>query len=212
MSEPLPEVAAGLVSVDELVAYMGHTQLTPTQRSAASRTLLGVQQELENHLNRPLQPVQVREVVVADWQGIGNLSITPVHKIISSTQITQQLPLLPAEPVVITPLTDQDVAREIDYTSGYDTTPGRIAGGWYLGVQNAYFLVEYIGGHIGYVPEGLKNDIKRVAAREIADNVDDTLSLRGDNAQQASEPDTRERGWTEDELRKWDRLRRRVIV
>lgn len=209
-----------LVSAGELKAYMSNLNLTPSQEADVEATLAGVQAELETYLNRPLEPVQIREAVQTDGQGIANLSITPVHKIISTsivevsygpTPLNQFAPYVP-------PVQERDpLIGENGVMLDWITTPNFgdplvVPGGVSIGFPNAWYVVEYVAGYRGWTIEGLKQDIKRVAAREVAENHIDGLSLRDGNAERAAESDPREKGWTEAEKKKWDRFRRRIIV
>jgi hypothetical protein len=203
------QTGPGLVSVDELLEYLDKSNVPATKRAKVGKVLFGVQQELENHLNRPLQPMHVRETVTSDALGYSRLSVTPVHKVISIVEASLTEPT--TDEPLIAPIMPEGVDRQIDYTVGHLDANNR-PGGFFFGASDTRYVIEYIGGWIGYVPEGLKQDIKRVAAREARMMLDDTMSLRGDRAEATESPDPRDLGWTENELRKWDRLRRRVIV
>lgn len=211
-----------LVSADELIAYMSNINLTPPQKTSAQQTLNAVQAELEVYLNRPLELVQVREAVRTDHLGYANVTVSPVHKVINTQIIevsygpeplNQFAPYTP-EPMERDALIDPDNGRPLlDMLSIPNFgDPLIVHGAIYIGFPNAWYVVEYVGGYNGQATDGLKQDIMRVAAREVARNADDTLSLRGDKAEQASESDDRVKGWTIEEKAKWDRLRRRVIV
>jgi hypothetical protein len=209
-----------LVSADELISYMSGVNLTAPQRAEAERTLSGVQQELETYCNRPLELVQIREVVRADWQGMANLSISPVWKIISNYSLDQLdhginvfTPYIPP-PMERDPLIDEVTGRPLVdmLTTPNVGEPMIIPGAMVVDLPTAYYVVEYIGGWNGYTINGLKQAIKRVAAREMEGQHDNTLSLRQGNAEAAAPGDSRPKGWTQEELQQFDRYRRRVIV
>jgi hypothetical protein len=55
--------------------------------------------------------------------------------------------------------------------------------------------------------------ILRVAAREFQTNHDDTMSLRDTSATTPTDPvPVPRKGWQDDELRQFDRIRRRVVI
>lgn len=203
------------VTYDELWDYMGQPEFNDSQKAVAKRTLAGVQSELELFLNRPLQATHVRETVWADpCSGIAYLSVTPVHYVIAIQNYSTGSGYsgVPVVGIVKTPMSEYLDGKSIDITAQigkqYLPYPGGIK---YFG-YGQQITVEYVGGYIGYWDEGLKQSILRVAAREMDRNHDDTISLRGDNAQQASPNDPRPRGWTLEEKEALNRLRRRVIA
>lgn len=215
MTIPVGYTDESIVSVDELIKYMSNITLTDAQKIDAASTLLGVQNELEVYLNRPIQPLHVREARASDSSGYINLSASPIHKIIKTDMVETLFQPDPFfTPPVLSPLTPQegiyrvslDYARQPNFGD-----PLVVPGGMYIGYPNAWYVVEYIGGYIGYYDEALKQAIKRVAAREVQMNHDDTLSLRDDSATEGRSRDQRDLGWTEYELKKLDRLRRRTI-
>ena len=210
-----------IVTSEELQAYLGGLVLTDNQLGIIETVILpGVQQELETYLNRPVTPVQIRESVRADETGFLRFRVTPIHKIVSVT-------LSDGSNAGFSPVTPPDMTMDpdVDFRQfdewgepdlfGYQTTGFfGLFGGSYptLTGGRPYYRVEYIAGYNGYVNEGLKLDVLRVAAREVEMQFDDTMSLRGGSSEAASDSDNREKGWTADELVKWDRLRRRVAV
>lgn len=209
-----------LVSVEELLKYMSNANMTADQKIDIGSTLAGVQQELETYLNRPLELVQVREAVRTDIAGNAYVSVTPIHKVIGTSivevsygpsPLNQFSPYIP--PVMERdPLIGDDGVMIDLLTVPNFGDPLVIPGGVHIGFPEAWYVVEYIGGYNGHAVEGLKLDIKRVAAREVAENHIDGLSLRDGNAEKAAESDPRPKGWTPEEKTRWDRLRRRVIA
>lgn len=209
-----------LVSADELIRYMSNANMTADQRADIDATLAGVQQELETYLNRPLELVQVREAVRTDAIGNAYVSVTPIHKVISVNIVEVSYgpsPLNQFSPY-IPPVQERDPLIGNDGTMIDLLTvpnfgdPLTIPGGVHIGFPDAWYAVEYLAGYNGFAIEGLKQDIKRVAAREVAENHIDGLSLRDGNAERAAETDNRVKGWTPEEKAKWDRFRRRVIA
>lgn len=209
---------SGIVSVDELKTYMASINLNTPQSVSAALTLAGTQQALENYLNRPLEPVQMREVLWTDAQGIVNVSVSPVHKVISADAIdsvwsafdvyqTGYIPPVGTRDPLIGPN-----GQLLDHLYPTVNDPMLVPGGIYIGLPNVAVAVDYVAGYNGYVVEGLKQAIKMVAARTVGKNHDETISLRGPQAQEAQPSDDRPLGWTKEELEQWDRLRRRVIA
>jgi hypothetical protein len=210
-----------VVTVDEVVNYLSKIKLTGHQRGIVESVILpGVQQELENHLNRPIEPVLVRESLRADGTGWVYFRVTPVHEILSVT-LSDGTDITP-DPVTVPVLDNPTDMREYDEWGNpelykYQVGVGiGVPVGYYPlysgGMVQPYYRLEYIAGYNGYVNDALKLDILRIAARETEMMFDDTMSLRGGNTEAASDSDSREKGWTQAELTKWDRLRRRVVA
>lgn len=197
-----------LVSVDDLTEYMSDISLTSSQRAAAQVVLDGVQQELETYLNRPLSPVMVREIGVADHSGFLQVSVSPVHQIVS---IQPYLGDERTQEAVVTPLDRELNERTVDWLPVTGAVTSVTSGHIYTGYPTGWVIVKYIGGYNGYVDDALRLNIMRVAAREMTMNHDDTLSLKDDFPREPANA-VQAKGWQPDELRKWDRLRRRVAV
>jgi hypothetical protein len=214
----MPVTQSGpLVTIDELLAYMGDLRVTESQKTAGKKILMGVQNEAERYCNRPLQPVHVREVLSADWCGFLNPSVTPVHRVIKLGRSTTE----GIEDLTLTAIVKEDMTalagaegdlRTIDKTETAVQEYGAAANG--LGTFGpGRYVIEYIGGYLGYYDEGLKQQIMRIAAREFERQSDDALTIRQNgDAEQAEQADKREKGWTEDEYKQLDRIRRRVIA
>jgi hypothetical protein len=199
---------------------MSGINLTTPQREEAESTLSGIQEELETYCNRPLELVQIREVVKADWNGMANLSISPVWKVLSVSAMESSpfsnaafVPYVPP-PMVRDPLIDPTTGRAlVDWlTTPNVGEPMVIPGAVMVDSPDLYYVVEYIGGWNGYTINGIKQAIKRVASRSMERNHDNTLSLRQGAAEATAPSDNLPPGWTDDELKAFDRYRRRVIV
>jgi hypothetical protein len=144
---------------------------------------------------------------VSDWSGVVYASVTPIHQVLSiepmhGTQTTQD--------PIITPIDVADADRVLDLLSSSPIVYTVVPGGVYVGGAGSWWVIDYIGGYKGFVDEGLRTDILRVAAREMTDNHDDVLSIKTDFAAEPNAP-VIVKGWHDDELKKWDRQRRRVI-
>lgn len=216
---PLPDAPhSGIVSVDELRAYMAQSSFSESQNYIAALTLSGVQQELETYLNRPIEPLQIREQLKSDEAGNINVSISPVHKVIFVEPTDAITPSPYDMPAPYTPPVSQrdpligPDGLVLDHLYAITNDPLIVPGGIYVGLIDQWYAVEYVGGYNGYVDNALKMDILRVAAREMARNHGKSINLRDGDATAANDPDNRPRGWSDQELLTWDRLRRRVIA
>ena len=207
-----------LVTAEDLTTYMGGLELTAAQAGIVDSIILpGVQQDLENYLNRPVEPVIVRESLKQSDNGFLYFRVTPVHSIVSITTSAGVAVTLPSD--IPSALYNPDQLRTLDEWGEPDLFGYQLdtfSGGGFIGYPSigrpTYHRVVYVAGYNGYVNQGLKLDILRVAAREAEMQFDDTMSLRGGGQEAASDSDDRPKGWTEDELKKWDRLRKRVMA
>ena len=183
-----------VVTVNELANYMGGWKFTPIQRQDAEAILDGVQSELERYINRPLQMRRVVEVVDVDRYGIAYVKITPivaVHGIYRNDRITHG----PGEP--------------------YSTVPSNYfrPGSNYLALGGfGRVHIDYTGGVNADLDPGVKLAIKRVAAREFLYKHDDSVTLANTEARPPEDADPQPKGWSEEELKKFDRMRRRVVL
>jgi hypothetical protein len=210
----------GLVSVPELASYMSDTTFNPSQEQAIATILIGVQQELEEYLNRPVQIVQVREYIQCDVNGYANVKYAPVTKIISMTQLNSSFSgwenefTIAFEPPEF--VRDISLSADAQVDDAWGTEPfGKpivVPGAIYFGVPGVWIAVEYLAGYNGYRNEQMRLGIMRVAAREVTGLHDNTLSLREGSAEPAANPDPRPKGWQPEELAAFDRYRRRVVV
>jgi len=216
-----PIVYEAVVTVEQLHSFMGEPDwgdLDDPDNSVVKdveSTLRGLQSKLEIYLNRPVQPIYIREQVTTDWNGVMNLSVTPVHRIVSFREVGfgGYVGGSIGQPISKTPLSaiDEDI-RTVDKWGENNDHGIIVPGGVYLGSPGWWYVVEYIGGYVGYWDEGVREGIKEVAARTATRNHDDTINFREDKADEAQPKDKRPRGWTKEELEQFDRLRRRVVA
>lgn len=195
-----------VVSVAELRKYMSDISLSANQVNSAQVVLDGTQQALETYLGRPVQMVQVREKRRSDSMGDLPLSVTPVHKIISLRRMgtSDDIDLT----TDTTPLSEAEVDRVWDAMPENDVI---VPGGIHVGQAFRWYIVEYIGGYNGYVDDFLKLQILEVASRTMTVNHDDVLTIKDDIAREPANAASIEKGWRQDELVLFDRLRRRTI-
>jgi hypothetical protein len=210
-----------LVTSDDLSAYMGGLDMSTEELAIVDSIILpGLQEELEIFLNRPVEPVQVRESLIVDEYGFITLSVTPVWEVIkvmwSDGSLIEGTTYIP--PVMVD---DPTVERSIDWSGlGQYPQPFRYSIGmfgltathyWEYGPLR-YVIVEYIGGQKGYTDNALRLAILRVAAREVERQFDDSASLVGGNVEAVQASDPRTKGWLPEELARFNRMRRRVVV
>jgi len=203
-----------LVSVGDLRRYMGGIQGEEGHRQTMADIIAGVQESLENYLNRPVEKVQVREYVVSNSKGFVHLSVSPVHEIIRCG--VNVVPTTPDQTVIIPPVQDRlvtDEDRMVDLAPKVIKEPRYriVPGGLYINTPHTPVMVDYIGGYNGYVDNAMKMAITRVAAREWAVNNVDTAGMREGIAAETEVGDQRSVGWAQDELRALQRKRRRVV-
>jgi hypothetical protein len=197
-----------LVNVADLTNYMSNISLNATQTAVAQQVLDGTQQELETYLGRPVQPVQVRERRMANRAGDLVLSVTPVFQVLSLRRVTSTDFVTLDEPD-ITPLTVTDVDRLWD---AMPVSTMIVPGGVYVGTPGVFWNIEYVGGYNGYQDAALRLKILEVASRTMTVDHDDTLTIKDDIAREPSRAASMEKGWTEEELVRYDRLRRRTAL
>lgn len=215
-----------IVSVPDLVTYMSGVNFDAQQTAAANQVLEGVQRGLERYLNRFLEPTLVQERQQAQYDGSVRFSYTPVIKFISMTDpLGFRLPVegyLEVQPSV--PALDEDewmewsdygVIQQVDFAPGnfygdvplgYGYTP--------LGSPGVWYVLKYISQIILPNMNDVKLDILRVASREMTRNHDDAISLKDGLMGTDTNPEIQGivgLGWTDDELAKYGRYRRRVI-
>jgi len=194
-----------IVTVADLRKYMSDVSLTANQQSTAKMVLEGTQQQLELYLGRPVQYVQVREKRRSDASGDLMLSVTPVHKIISIRTFTSAQLRVPSPD--LTPLSEEEVDRVWDaMPDNYTIVPG----GVYVGRAFTWYIAEYIGGYDGFSDDALKLAILEVASRTMTVNHDDVLTIKDDIAREPANAASIEKGWRQEELMQFDRLRRRI--
>ncbi len=193
-----------LVTVTDLREYMSGISLSANQMRTAQTVLDGTQQALELWLNRPVQPVQVREKRRATATGEIALSATPVYSVISVRRLAQEeAATLPEKDT--TPLSPEEADRVWDAMSEDNMI---VPGGINVG-RPGWYIVEYVGGYNGYIDDALKLAILEVASRTMTYEHDDALTIKADMAREPSaQPIVK--GWKEEELQLFDRLRRRT--
>ncbi len=171
-----------IVEVDELQDYMSSIGLTADQNKAAEQVLAGLERALERHLQRPLERKERTEVVFPDEFGRLWPKATPIVSVSSPPEL---------------------------YPNGANGLSGSFTT---AATGSAGVVVTYVGWLVGTDEEDVRVAILRAAAREMTPRHDDTLSVRELTTQVPAQSDRREPGWTDDELKQFDRLRRRTVV
>lgn len=229
-----------LVNDKDLSNYMGGVTFTPPQIASINGVILpGIQEDLEMHLNRLVEPVLVRENLTPDFRGYIRFTHAPVWQIMSIKRLTDNTnidfsqftpPPLPQPP-------NEDI-RVLDYAGlGQDADPYEffVGVGAFPNVGNAFlslggfpafgeyaqygfdprqfeYYVEYKAGYYGPYDNKLKLAILEVASREADRMYSDNVEITDGQASASKAADTRTKGWQDDELKKFTRLKRRVIV
>lgn len=169
-----------IVGVEQLRAYMSNVRLNDAQWSAAEDVINGVEGEIALELNRPLTPQTVTETVEVDDDGYLMFSVTPVRSVTSLQDGTGR-------------------------TVPYQTVRGAVRLDAYAALT---VDVTYVGGLDGTNDPLLKLEVLRIAAREMQNRHDDTLSVKGTDRRDVPMQPI---GLTDDDRRRLQRWRRRVV-
>lgn len=205
-----------LVPVSDFLDYI---QDQTFDQALARRILAGNQRALERYINRPAEPMLIREPVQPDAEGYVFARITPVWRVLSidyNGSVTDV-----AQTAVADLPEGTGIPEQFDMAAvGMQPMPSKV----FIGMAGPLLspelmfgpqpitLLTYIGGYFGDQTEDMKLDITRVSAREVAHNFSEFTGLHDSTYQQADQADTRQKGWTDDELKRYDRARRRTIV
>lgn len=174
-----------IVTTSELKDFMSSIGLDADQASAAQDVLDGLQRELERYCQRPLERMERTEVVFPDDAGRLWLKATPIVSV--------------SEPTDLQPGPGNSIYGFYPY--------GSMFGGLYEPVT-----VTYVGGIEGKDEDDVRLAILTIASRIVTNMHDDSRTVTDLNGEEAKSSDTRAQGWTKDELKKFDRLRRRTVV
>jgi hypothetical protein len=211
-----------IINFDELKAYMGGNTLSPNEKELCENIIIpGIQEELEIYLNTKVELVQVRESLQPECDGYVYFTIAPVKEIISAIwsgtgtvplTINQYVPDPPVvSPSITRPVINRTGTAGTDYAyrlnTGYMGLPGLYGGG-----MTPYMVMDYIAGYDCTNDNSLKMALLRVTSREVERQFDTTAGIRSGTLENVSESDLRPKGWTREELKAFDRLKRRVIM
>lgn len=202
-----------LVTPQDLSRYMSGIRMNSAQEESARDILAGVQSALEDYLNRPLEPIRSRELVRVDRSGYVNVRHTPVHAVL---RVQDYGSTLPARPEGLVPNYVPEASESLPLTDYAPVNNGQdmiVPGGVKYGTPNGYVLIEYLAGGTAFVTRKLpaiKLAIMRVAAREFDAMHNDSVRVRGGSTE--STPQPQQIGWTPEEKKEFDRLRRRVVA
>lgn len=205
-----------LVSVADVRRYLGGISIPEGLTVELENVIARAQKAVETNLNRPVERVQVREVVRANSKGYVYLSVSPVWKIISCGGTSA--PLTP--PSVVTPYTMTpdpslgDDPRVIDKVGPilannycWENVPGYL----YVGLWNrGNYIVEYIGGLDPNQTDDIKRVIIQMAAREWGRLHVNGAGLNQGNVQTVDAQDSRGLSLADDEIKALQRYRRIV--
>lgn len=198
-----------IVTRVELSDYMSGFTLNPVygQDDAADMVIAGVQTDLERYLNRSLEPQTVTERVPVDREsGVVKTTRTPILSIPTGAPyyfygdrifVAGNYTTMDVSLYVLGHHISEQEWMTVTYTAGYDAR-SVLAGG---------------PGDPSFADVRLA--VLRVASREMTNRHDDTLSVKGLDTRNEGEPTGPQngvQGWTYDELRMHDRLRKRTIA
>lgn len=198
-----------IVTAQELSDYMSGFTLNPVygQDDAAAMVLQGIQMDLERYLNRSLEPRTITERVPVDRErGVILTTKTPIVSIPANSPyyfygdrlfVAGNYSTMDVSLFVLGQHISEQEWITVTYTHGYDAR-------------------SFLAGGPGD-PEfaDVRLAVLRVASREMTNRHDDTLSVKGldtSNEGEPTGPQNGVQGWTYDELRMHDRLRKRVIA
>lgn len=188
----------GVVTVPEFRNYLSGLNVTDVQEQSMGAILAGVQSELEKHLNRPVQEQRVMEEADVECNGHVYLGVTPIVAVYGIYN-----PGMNGEADLTNPL-------NVTSPSFFRKNANYLRLGY--GASGGTVFVDYRGGINGDKNPGIKLAIMRVAAREFMHNHGDSMSLSNTEARPESDPTPTPKGWTQDELLQFDRLRRRTVL
>lgn len=208
-----PAPRTTLVSVPDLIAYMSDIKLEAAQHQAAEYVLEGVEGEVESYLNRPIASGQHTETTYATYDGFVRLGVTPINSIESVSILDQ---LVPVESYRVVP---GGFRLSMPYVGGpglfitlgelsmAGMTPGSTE---QTGIP---IIVTYTGGLPADAARQVRLEILRIAAAEMQNHHDDTLSSAGQERGRAgSRPTVLPYGLDDNSRKRLSRFRRRVAV
>ena len=186
-----------VVTLPEFQNYMSGTRLSEVQVLSAQAILDGVQSELETYLNRAVQQRRVRETVAVSHNGYAHVSNSPIIALYGVYRVN--------------PVTGETGTTRLELPYGAWSPGQNMIRVGYAATSMGPVSVDYLGGENGDKIPGLKLAIMRVAAREFAHNHDDGMSIQNTELRPPEDPTPVAKGWTVEELAKFDRFRRRVV-
>lgn len=207
-----------IATLEQLMDHMGKPQLKDFQKAHIEAVILpGIQQDLEEYLNRPMEKTRIREALKADNTGHIWPSYSPVWSIESclredGTTVELSMPTVPA----FTPSTDGTRDWDIAGTGQRAEQYKFYVGDWspydplFYGDVPQYY-VTYIGGYDGPHDEQIVLAFLEVGKRVVNNQFGIGVGVRRGSTELATTEDQRDPTWTETELKKFDRLRDIVI-
>lgn len=174
------------VKTRDLKDYMSGIGLDADQSESSQDILDGLQRELERHCQRLFERKVRTERLRVDDCGRLWPKATPVVS----------------------------VSDPVNLAAGYGNMLEPLFSLTVAGYPGEWVEVTYLGG---LDPEDddlqdVRLAILRAAAREVTDRHDDTLSVKDSDTRDKQRSDKRDLGFTEKELKKFDRLRRRTVI
>jgi hypothetical protein len=204
-----------LVSVTDVRRYLGGPTIPEGMTSVLEDVIVRAQKMVETILNRPVERVQVREVVRSDSKGFLYLSVTPVWEVLSCGGTTAaNLPDSDTPYTMVPSPSLGDDPRLIDKapTKVVKNQVGLYPGRLYVGLPNSTYLIEYIGGLDPEQIEDIKRVIIQISAREWGMYNIQGAGLTGGTPDMADRQDGRGLSISTEEMNMIRRYRRRVAM
>lgn len=192
---------------------MSDITLNDSQMEAAGLVIAGLQKQIEHYCNRPVEVGVYEERLEADLFWRLNFRVTPVVRILSVKE-EPGFNFHPGAAVPAEVFVDETTGVEypVQNLTPFDLNFAYVsANGLDLRQTPTYgtFVVRYIGGYDGTQDAALQLAIVRKAAADLTANHDDTISIKGGSTSVPVERGPA--GFTDEELRQFDRIRRRVV-
>jgi len=187
-----------IVSTEELGKYLSKVGLNADQADAAQDTLDGLQRELERYCQRPLEQRERTELIYPDEAGRLWPKATPIVSVSS--------------PEGLLPNGANGLSGGYPVAFGFADYVGPVTVTYVGGIADPAEVVDPESEWGVSDTSDIKIAILRAAAREFTVRHDDTVTVVDLETRETQPVDRQEPGFTEDELKKFDRLRRRTVA
>lgn len=187
-----------IVSTTELGNYLSKIGLDSDQASAAQETLDGLQRELERYCQRPLERRERTELVYPDDAGRLWPSATPIVSV--------------SAPEGLLPNGANGLAGGYPVAFGFADYVGPVEVTYIGGIADPDEEIDPLNEWGVSEVSDIKIAILRAASREFTVRHDDTVTVTDLETRETQPVDRQPPGFTDDELKKFDRLRRRTVA
>lgn len=200
-----------LVTAEELAVYMDIQRFSNRQEEVANLVIAGLQSEIEVILRRPVTvDTYVEEYRVAEDYLNGRASYFPMANSDFPYPAPPYMLVLDNSPVVtITQVRAKNYPQDgawVIHTYGVDYSPRKWGVDLYRVNPNDIVEVTYTGGLDGPGIPFLKLSILRAASRELVNQIDDVVSIKGLQANDTPQIQT---GFSEMEIKLLQRWKRK---